>query len=62
MGAHLRFSPGTTIFFSPKSLGLRQGGKQADPDELTQVSDSGEIAQSTQLQRQIIRGYTAKDW
>ncbi|WP_261172619.1 hypothetical protein [Yersinia alsatica] len=27
---------------TPKSLGLQQGSQRAHPDELTQVSDSGE--------------------
>ncbi len=33
-------------------FGLQAGDKRVDPDELTQVSDSGERAQPTHLQRE----------
>jgi len=33
----------------PIAFELQQGGKLVNPDELTQVSDSGELAQPTQL-------------
>ncbi len=34
----------------PIDFRLQEGGKQVNPDELTQVSDSGERAQPTYLQ------------
>ncbi len=34
----------------PIDFRLQEGGKQVNPDELTQVSDSGERAQPTHLQ------------
>ena len=34
------------------TVGLQAGDKRVDPDELTQVSDSGERAQPTHLQRE----------
>lgn len=37
----------------PKVMVLRQDGKQASLDELTQVSVSSEIAQTTPRQRQL---------
>ncbi|PNM20610.1 addiction module toxin RelE [Yersinia enterocolitica] len=36
----------------PKSLELQVGGQQTHPDELTQVSDSGECVQPTPQQLQ----------
>ncbi|PJE82446.1 addiction module toxin RelE [Yersinia kristensenii] len=36
----------------PKSLEVQVGGQQTHPDELTQVSDSGECVQPTPLQLQ----------
>ncbi|PNM13456.1 hypothetical protein A6J64_016275 [Yersinia enterocolitica] len=41
---------------SPKSLTLQVGSKRANPDELTQVSDSGARTQLTTLQLQGQRG------
>jgi len=34
----------------PIDFKMQEGGKQENPDELTQVSDSGERAQPTHLQ------------
>ncbi|PHZ33691.1 addiction module toxin RelE [Yersinia mollaretii] len=38
--------------YYPKSLAFQQGSKRMSPDELTQVSDSGERVPLTPLQRQ----------
>ncbi|OXU35996.1 addiction module toxin RelE [Enterobacter cloacae subsp. cloacae] len=35
-----------------KSVALHRGGKPANPQELTQVSDWGELAQPTKRQRE----------
>ncbi|PJE85758.1 hypothetical protein CV016_06990 [Yersinia kristensenii] len=40
----------------PKSLELQVGSQQTHPDELTQVSDSGECVQLTPLWLQGRRG------
>ncbi|PHZ30107.1 hypothetical protein CS537_18920 [Yersinia mollaretii] len=46
----LRSSSRTPLFWHyPKSLVLQQGSKRANPDELTQVSDSGARVPLTQL-------------